>query len=174
MHVRIAFILGSIIANILPTAAYCQKATATKQETLEWIKGKVVDPKNYPSGGLVTKNSKLSDFSFVYTECAIQYSFKGDTKGNQVVRFQKVDLSNMGNCEISSDSASVILKSLYNQKIVKNWWIGDSFPAHLNEENALLFDTFTIFTTARYAKRLKNAFDHATSLCGGEKKDEKF
>jgi hypothetical protein len=172
MYFRIAISAG-IIASILSNA-YGQKSTATRQETLEWIKGKVVDLKNYPTGGLAAKNSVLSDFSFEYNACVIQYSFKSDTKGNQVVRFQKVDLSNMASCEISSDSTSVVLKSLYDQKVVKNWWTGDSFPAHVSEENAMLFDTFTVFTTPKFAKRIKKAFDHVTSLCGGGKKEEKF
>ena len=76
-------------------ATYCQKPKTTKQETLEWNKGKIADSQNYPADGLLGKNSFLNDFSFLYNECTIQYSFKGDTKGNQVIRFQKMDLSNI-------------------------------------------------------------------------------
>lgn len=158
----------------LLSIAYGQKSQATKEEALEWIKGKIVDPQNYPEHGLWVKSSLLHDFSFSYDECIIQYSFKSDTKGNQVIRFQKVSLNDIGSCEISNDSTSVILKTLYNQKIVKNWWVGESFPAHTSEDTAMQFDTMTIFITSRYARRIKTAFDHVTSLCGGGRREEKF
>lgn len=173
MHFCLISVFVAAFVGMFSTA-YGQNPQATKEETLEWIKGKIVDPRSYPKNGLPVKNSLLNDFAFFYDECTIQYSFKGDTKGNQVVRFQKVNLKDIESCEISGDSTTVVLKTLYNQKIVRNWWVGESFPAHRTEDTAMQFDTMTIFTTSKLARRLKNAFDHVTPLCGGGKKEEKF
>jgi hypothetical protein len=85
-----------------------------------------------------------------------------------------VSLKDIGTCEITGDSTTVVRKTLYSQKIVRNWWVGESFPAHTSEETAMHFDTMPIFTTGKLARRLKNAFDHITPLSGGGKKDEKF